>query len=465
MKYDLIVIGSGPGGYVAAVKGAQLGLKTAVVERENLGGICLNWGCIPTKALMKSAQAYNYAKHAANYGVKVDAVEADLNAMVDRSRGVAATMNKGVEFLLKKAGVDVIMGSAKVMPGKKVAVTPADASAMVEYEADHIIIATGARSRVMPAMPQDGKRIIGYREAMTLREQPARLLVCGSGAIGSEFAYFYQSIGTQVTLVEFMPQILPNEDEEVAAQMSRSFRKMGMKVMPSCSVEKVDIEGDVCHVTVKDLKKNTETIIDVDVVLSAVGVVTNLENLGLDETGIKYERGKIEVDDYYRTNVPGYYAIGDVVHGPALAHVASKEAICCVEAIVKGEAVKVNYNNVPGCTYTTPEVASVGLTEKKAVDAGYEVKVGKFFFKASGKATAAGNTDGFVKVVVDAKTDLILGCHMCGDNVTEMIAEIVAAREQGLTARQVAQAIHPHPTMSEAVMEALEGAHGEAIHG
>ncbi len=459
MKYNLIVIGSGPGGYVAAVKGAQLGLKTAVVERENLGGICLNWGCIPTKALLKSAQAFNYAKHAASYGVKADNVEADLNAMVDRSRGVAATMNKGVEFLLKKNGVDVIMGSAQLLPEGKVDVDG------TLYEADHIIVATGARSRVMPAMPQDGRHIIGYREAMTLRQQPARMLVCGSGAIGSEFAYFFQSIGTQVTLVEFMPQILPNEDEEVAAQMSRSFRKMGMKVMPSCSVEKVDIEGDICHVTVKDLKKQSETVIDVDVVLSAVGVVTNLEGLGLDQVGIRYERGKIEVDDYYRTNIPGYYAIGDVVHGPALAHVASKEAICCVEHIVKGEAVKVNYNNVPGCTYTNPEVASVGLTEKKALEAGHEVKVGKFFFKASGKATAAGNTDGFVKVVLDAHSDLILGCHMCGDNVTEMIAEIVAAREQGLTARQLSQAIHPHPTMSEAVMEALEAAHGEAIHG
>lgn len=459
MKYNLIVIGSGPGGYVAAVKGAQLGLKTAVVERENLGGICLNWGCIPTKALLKSAQAFNYAKHAAAYGVKADDVEADLNAMVDRSRGVASTMNKGVEFLLKKNGVDVIMGSAQLLPEGKV-----DVDGTV-YEADHIIVATGARSRVMPAMPQDGRHIIGYREAMTLRQQPARMLVCGSGAIGSEFAYFFQSIGTQVTLVEFMPQILPNEDEEVAAQMSRSFRKMGMKVMPSCSVEKVEVEGDICHVTVKDLKKQSETVIDVDVVLSAVGVVTNLEGIGLDEVGIRYERGKIEVDDYYRTNIPGYYAIGDVVHGPALAHVASKEAICCVEHIVKGEAVKVNYTNVPGCTYTTPEVASVGLTEKKALEAGHEVKVGKFFFKASGKATAAGNTDGFIKVVLDAHSDLILGCHMCGDNVTEMIAEIVAAREQGLTARQVAQAIHPHPTMSEAVMEALEAAHGEAIHG
>ena len=459
MKYDLIVIGSGPGGYVAAVRGAQQGLKTAVVERENLGGICLNWGCIPTKALLKSAQAYNYARHAEVYGVKATAVEADLSAMVDRSRGVAATMNKGVEFLLKKNNVDVISGTAALLPGKRISVDG------TEYEADHIIVATGARSRVMPSMPQDGRRIIGYREAMTLRTQPKTMLVCGSGAIGSEFAYFYQSIGTQVTLVEFMPQILPNEDEEVAAQMSRSFRKMGMKVMPSASVERVDIEGDTCHVTVKDLKKGTEQVIDVDVVLSAVGVVTNLEGLGLDECGIKYEKGKIEVDDYYRTSVPGYYAIGDVVHGPALAHVASKEAICCVDHIVKGEARKVNYQNVPGCTYTTPEVASVGLTEKKAVEAGHDVLVGKFFFKASGKATAAGNTDGFVKVVVDRATGLILGCHMCGDNVTEMIAEIVAAREAGLTAHQVAAAIHPHPTMSEAVMEALEAAYGQAIHG
>ena len=450
MKYNLIVIGSGPGGYVAAVKGAQLGLKTAVVERENLGGICLNWGCIPTKALLKSAQAYNYAKHAAAYGVKVEGVEADLGAMVDRSRGVASTMNKGVEFLLKKNGVDVIMGTGKVCPNHVVEVDG------VAYEADHIIIATGARSKVMPAMPQDGKHIIGYREAMTLREQPQRMLVCGSGAIGSEFAYFYQSIGTQVTLVEFMPQILPNEDEETAAQMSRSFRKMGMKVMPSCSVEKVDMEGDVCHVTVKDLKKGSETVVDVDVVLSAVGVVTNLEGLGLEETGIRYERGKIEVNDWYETSVPGYYAIGDVVHGPALAHVASKEAICCVEHLAGVETEKVNYGNVPGCTYTVPEVASVGLTEKKAVDAGYEVKTGKYFFKASGKATAAGNTDGFVKIVADAKTGLILGAHLCGDNVTEMIAEVVAAREAGMTVRQLAAAIHPHPTMSEGVMEALE---------
>lgn len=464
MNYDLIVIGSGPGGYVAAVKASQLGMKAAVVERENLGGICLNWGCIPTKALLKSAQVYNYINHAAAYGVAAQPAEADITAMVQRSRGVADTMSKGVQFLLKKNNVDVIMGTAKVKPGHKIDVTAADGT-VTEYEASHIIIATGARSKVMPAMPQDGKHIIGYREAMTLPAKPQRMVVCGSGAIGSEFAFFYQSIGVQVTLVEFMPQILPNEDEDTAAQISRSFRKMGMKVMTSSSVEKVDIDGEVCHVTIKDQKKNSEMVVDCEVVLSAVGVVTNLENLGLEETGIAFERGKIGVDDYYQTNVPGYYAIGDVVHGPALAHVASAEAVCCVEKIAGRTPKTVNYANIPGCTYTTPEVASVGLTEKKALDAGKEIRVGKFFFKASGKATAAGNTDGFIKMVIDKNTDEILGCHMCGDNVTEMIAGIVSARENGLTAKQVAGAVHPHPTMSEAVMEAIEAAYGEAIHG
>ena len=464
MNYDLIVIGSGPGGYVAAVKGAQMGLKTAVVERESLGGICLNWGCIPTKALLKSAQVYNYINHAAAYGVQAGGAEADLQAMVERSRGVAATMSKGVQFLLGKHGVEVISGTARVMPGHKVSVAAADGT-VSEYVARHIIIATGARSKQMPSMPQDGKRIIGYREAMTLPFKPKSMLVCGSGAIGSEFAFFYQSIGVQVTLVEFMPQILPNEDDDTAAQVSRSFRKMGMKVMTSSSVERVEIEGDLCHVTVKDLKKGTETAVDCDVVLSAVGVVTNLENLGLEETGIAVERGKIVVDDYYRTNVEGYYAIGDVVHGPALAHVASAEAVCCVEKIGGGEPHRVSYDNIPGCTYTTPEVASVGLTEKKAREAGKDILVGKFFFKASGKATAAGNTDGFVKMIIDKESDQILGAHLCGDNVTEMIASLVVARENGLTAHQVASSIHPHPTMSEAVMEAIEAAYGKAIHG
>ncbi|MBQ9474075.1 MAG: dihydrolipoyl dehydrogenase [Bacteroidales bacterium] len=464
MQYDLIVIGSGPGGYVAAVKGSQMGMKTAVVERENLGGICLNWGCIPTKALLKSAQVYNYLNHAANYGVACgEAPQADIAAMVARSRGVAETMSKGVQFLLRKNNVDVIMGTARVMPGHKVEVTSADGKTE-QHEATHIIIATGARSKVMPSMPQDGTHIIGYRQAMTLQQKPERMVVCGSGAIGSEFAYFYQSIGTQVTLVEFMPQILPNEDEDSASQISRSFRKMGMKIMTSASVEKVDIDGDVCHVHIKDLKKESETVVDCDVVLSAVGVVTNLEGIGLEETGIATERGKIVVDDYYHTNVDGYYAIGDVVHGPALAHVASAEAICCVEKIAGQTPQPVRYDNIPGCTYTTPEVASVGLSEKKAIEAGHEILVGKSFFKASGKATAAGNTDGFIKVVVDKNNDQILGCHMCGDNVTEMIASIVVARQNGLSAKQVASAIHPHPTMSEAVMEAIEAAYGCAIH-
>ena len=463
MNYDVIVIGSGPGGYVAAVKAAQMGMKTAVVERENLGGICLNWGCIPTKALLKSAQVYNYINHAANYGVAAQPAEADLTAMVQRSRGVAETMSKGVQFLLKKNGVEVIMGRARVMPDHKVEVADAEGNKTV-YEAPHIIIATGARSRNLPNLPQDGKHIIGYRDAMTLPQKPQRMVVVGSGAIGSEFAFFYQSIGVEVTLVEFMPTILPNEDEDVSANVARSFKKMGMKVMMSASVEKVDVEGDVCHVHIKD-KKGAEVLVDCDVVLSAVGVITNLEDMGLEETGIEVERTKIVVDDYYRTNVPGYYAIGDVVHGPALAHVASAEAICCVDKIAGGEPEKLNYSNIPGCTYTTPEVASVGLSEKKAVEAGYEVLVGKFFFKASGKATAAGNNDGFVKMVIDKKTDLILGAHLCGDNVTEMIAGLVAARQNGLTAKQVAGSVHPHPTMSEGIMEAIEAAYGKAIHG
>ncbi|MBR7168090.1 MAG: dihydrolipoyl dehydrogenase, partial [Bacteroidales bacterium] len=406
MNYDVIVIGSGPGGYVAAIKSAQLGFKTAVVERENLGGICLNWGCIPTKALLKSAQVYNYVSHAANYGVAAQPITPDLEAMVARSRGVADTMSKGVQFLLKKNKVDVIAGTGKVKPGKKVEVTNAEGE-VATYEANHIIIATGARSRNLPNLPQDGKKIIGYRQAMTLPQLPKTMVVVGSGAIGSEFAFFYQSIGVQVTLVEFMPNIVPNEDDDVSAQISRSFRKMGMKVMTSSSVEKVDIDGDVCHVTIQT-KKGTE-VVDADIVLSAVGVITNLEDLGLEEVGIEVERTKIVVDDYYRTNVEGYYAIGDVVHGPALAHVASAEALVCVEKIAGQDPTPVNYKNIPGCTYTTPEVASVGMTEKAAKEAGYEILVGKFPFTASGKATAAGSRDGFIKIIIDAKTDLILG--------------------------------------------------------
>ncbi len=461
MNYDVIVIGSGPGGYVAAIKSAQLGFKTAVIERENLGGICLNWGCIPTKALLKSAQVYNYVSHASNYGVAAQPITPDLEAMVTRSRGVAETMSKGVQFLLKKNNVDVIIGTGKVKPGKKVEVTNAEGEVAI-YEASHIIIATGARSRNLPNLPQDGKKIIGYREAMTLPQLPKSMVVVGSGAIGSEFAFFYQSIGVKVTLVEFMPNIVPNEDEDVSAQISRSFRKMGMKVMTSSSVEKVDIDGDVCHVTIQT-KKGTE-VVDADIVLSAVGVITNLENIGLEEVGIEVERTKIVVDDYYRTNVEGYYAIGDVVHGPALAHVASAEALVCVEKIAGENPTPVNYKNIPGCTYTTPEIASVGMSEKAAKEAGYEILVGKFPFTASGKATAAGSRDGFIKIIIDAKTDLILGAHLCGDNVTEMIAGLVVARQNGLTAKQVAGSVHPHPTLSEAIMEAIEQAYGKAVH-
>lgn len=462
MQYDLIVIGSGPGGYVAAIRGSQLGLRTAVVERTELGGICLNWGCIPTKALLKSAQAFQYAKHAETYGVTIEGnVSPNLPAMVQRSRGVAESMNKGIQYLLNKYKVDIIQGFGKVKPNHQVEVVDAEGKANT-YEAQHIIIATGARSRELPNLKQDGRKIIGYREAMTLPKQPASMLVVGSGAIGSEFAHFYQSIGTQVTLVEYLPSIVPVEDEEVSAQLGRCFKKNGMKVMVGASVESVDTGGDLCKCVVKT--KKGEEIIEAEIVLSAVGVITNLENIGLEEVGIRVERTKIQVDEYYRTNISGYYAIGDVVHGPALAHVASHEALVCVEKIAGHHPQPVDYNNIPGCTYTTPEVASVGLTEKKALEEGFEIKVGKFPFTASGKATAAGNRDGFVKVIFDAKTDEWLGCHIICDNATEMIAEAVLARQMKVKAHDIIRAVHPHPTMSEAVMEAVAAAYGEAVH-
>ena len=464
MKFDVIVIGSGPGGYVAAVRASQLGFATAVVERENLGGICLNWGCIPTKALLKSAQAYTYMKHAANYGIYLDATAAkpNMTAIVERSRTVATNMRKGVEHLMQKNNITVIEGEGRLNASKQVVVKKADGQEEI-FEATHIILATGARSRNLPNMPQDGKKIIGYRQAMTLEKQPESMVVVGSGAIGSEFAHFYQSLGTQVTLVEYMPNIVPNEDEEVSSTLQRCFKKNGMKVLTSTSVDSVDTSGEKCLVNISG--KKGQQVIECDVVLSAVGVSTNVENLGLEEAGVKFERGKIEVDEYYRTNVEGVYAIGDIVHGPALAHVASREAIVCVEKIAGQNPEIVNYSNIPGCTYTTPEVASVGLTKAKAEAEGREVRVGKFMYMASGKAAASGNRDGFVKVVIDAKTDEILGCSMIGDNVTEMIAEIVVARQQKLTAHQVASTIHPHPTMSEAVMEAIEAAYNKAIHG
>lgn len=451
MRYDIAIIGAGPGGYVAAEKAAQLGFKVALIERERLGGICLNWGCIPTKALLKSAQAYHYAVKGADYGVEIEgSVKPNFSKIVERSRNVADMMNKGVEFLMKKHNVDVIFGKGSLTKDKAIKVETQEGEQIIE--AEHIILATGAHSKQLPNLPQDGKHVIGYREAMTLDKQPEIMVVVGSGAIGSEFAHFYQTIGTQVILVEFMPTIVPNEDKEVASTLQRVFKKNGMKVYTSTSVDKVEVVDNKCKVTLSG--KKTEEI-TCDVVLSAVGVGTNLEGLGLENLQIPTERGKVIVNEWYETNVKGIYAIGDIVHGPALAHVASKEAEICIKHIKQLDVKPVSYFNIPGCTYTTPEIASVGLTEDKAKEQGFEVKVGKFMFMASGKATAAGNRDGFVKVVLDAKDNKILGCSMIGDNVTEMIEEIVVARENGLNAQQLIDAVHPHPTMSEAVMEAL----------
>lgn len=462
MHYDILVIGSGPGGYVAAIRASQLGFKVGVIEKSELGGVCLNWGCIPTKALLKSAQVFNYLKHATDYGVKIEGnVAADFPEMVKRSRGVAEGMSKGIQFLFKKNKIDHIQGFGIVKPGRKVTVTDADGK-MTEYTANHIIIATGARSRELPNLKQDGKKIIGYREAMTLPVQPKRMVVVGSGAIGSEFAYFYNSIGTEVTLVEFMPNVVPLEDEEVSKQLERNFKKAGMKVMTSSTVESVDIKGDVCQVRIKTPK--AEEIVECDIVLSAVGITTNLEGIGLEETGILTEKGKVVVDEFYRTNIEGYYAIGDIVHGPALAHVASHEGITCVEKIAGMHVEPLDYGNIPGCTYTSPEIASVGMTEKAAREAGYEIKVGKFPFTASGKASAAGSKDGFIKVIFDAKYGEWLGAHMIGDNVTEMIAEAVVARKLETTGHEIIKSVHPHPTMSEAIMEAVASAYGEVIH-
>ncbi|MDK2909815.1 MAG: dihydrolipoamide dehydrogenase [Bacteroidales bacterium] len=461
-NYDVMVIGSGPGGYVAGIRAAQLGLKTAVVEKAELGGVCLNWGCIPTKALLKSAQVYNYLSHAADYGIKLEgSVAPDFEAIIKRSRVVAEGMSKGIQYLFKKNKVEHIQGFGRIKPGHQVEITAADGSQTV-YTARHIILATGARSRELPNLKQDGKKIIGYREAMTLPSQPKRMIVVGSGAIGSEFAFFYNSIGTKVTLVEFMPNIVPLEDEEVSKQLERSFKKAGINVMTSSSVESVEINGDICIAQVKTPKG--EITLEAEIVLSAVGIATNLEGIGLEEVGIKTEKGKVIVDEYYRTNVEGYYAIGDIVPGPALAHVASHEGIICVEKIAGHHPQPLNYGNIPACTYTSPEVASVGMTEKAAREAGYEVKVGKFPYTASGKASAAGNKDGFIKVVVDAKYGEILGVHMIGDNVTEMIAEAVVARKLESTGREIIDAVHPHPTMSEALMEAMAAAYGEVIH-
>lgn len=461
MNFDVIVIGSGPGGYVAAIRASQLGMKVGVVEKENLGGICLNWGCIPTKALLKSAQVFEYASHAADYGVLANDVKPDFGKMVARSRDVASNMSKGIEFLFKKNKIEVINGFGKLKGKGVVVVTDADGKTQ-EVTAKHIILATGARSRELPNLKQDGGKIIGYRQALSLPKQPKSMVVVGSGAIGSEFAYFYNSIGTQVTLVEYMPNIVPVEDEEVSKTLERAFKKNKIKVMTNASVDAVDTSGDLCKVTIKT--KKGEEVVEAEIVLSAVGITPNTEGIGLEEVGVEMENGRIKVDEYYRTNVEGIYAIGDIVPGPALAHVASAEGIACVEKIAGMDVHPINYKNIPGCTYTSPEVSSVGMTEKAAQEAGYEIKVGKFPFTASGKATAAGMRDGFVKLIFDAKYGELLGAHMIGGNVTEMIAEMVVARNLETTGHELIKSIHPHPTMSEAIMEAAAAAYGEVIH-
>ncbi len=460
-NYDLIVIGSGPGGYVAAIRASQLGMKVGVVERAELGGVCLNWGCIPTKALLKSAQVFDYINHASDYGISVKDAKADFSAIVKRSRDVADGMSDGIRFLFKKNKIEHIQGHGALKKGKKVEVKEGK-SKVTAYEANHVILATGGRSRELPSVPIDGKKIIGYREAMALPGRPEKMLIVGSGAIGAEFAYFYNSLGTEVTIVEFMPNIVPIEDEDVSKQLARSFKKSGMKIMLSSEVTKVDTRGAGCKVTVKS--KKGEEVLDCDIVLSAVGVVTNIENLGLEEVGVKTEKGKVVVDDYYKTNIDGVYAIGDIVKGQTLAHVASAEGIICVEKIKGMHTEPLDYNNIPGCTYCSPEIASVGYTEKTAKEAGYEIKVGKFPFSASGKAKAAGVPEGFVKVIFDVKYGEWLGAHYIGSNVTEMIAEAVTARKLETTGHEIIKSVHPHPTMSEAIMEATAAAYDEVIH-
>jgi len=459
--FDVIVLGSGPGGYVTAIRASQLGFKTAIVEKESLGGVCLNWGCIPTKALIKSAQVFEYLQHAEDYGLKAAGVDKDFDAVVKRSRNVAGTMSKGVQFLLKKNKIEVINGYGKILPGKKVSVTDVNGKAS-EYTANNVIIATGARSRELPSLPQDGKKIIGYRQAMTLDKQPKKLIVVGSGAIGIEFAYFYNAMGTDVTVVEYLPNIVPVEDKDISIQLEKSFKKAGVKVMTSSEVTKVDTAGKGVVVTVKTTKG--EEILEADIVLSAVGIKTNIENIGLEDVGIATDRDKVLVNDFYQTNIPGYYAIGDITAGPALAHVASAEGILCVEKLAGMEVHPLDYGNIPGCTYSSPEIASVGLTEQQAKDKGLDIKVGKFPFTASGKAVASGTPEGFVKVIFDAKYGEWLGCHMIGAGVTDMIAEAVVARKLETTGHEILKTIHPHPTMSEAVMEAVAAAYDEVMH-
>ena len=456
MKYDLIIIGSGPGGYVTAIRASQLGFKTALIEKESLGGICLNWGCIPTKALLKSAQVFEYLNHANDYGLNIKGFSSDFKAIISRSRNIAEGMSKGVKFLMKKNKIDVINGYGKIRPDKVVDVDG------IEYQANHIVIATGARSRILPTIPQDGKKIFGYREAMNLPKQPKKLIIVGSGAIGVEFAYFYNSLGTKVTIVEYLPNLVPLEDHEISKELEKSFKKRGIDVMTSSEVTSISTKGKGVKAVIKTSKG--EKTLEADILLSATGIKSNIEDIGLEKVGIAVDKDKILVNSYYQTNIPGYYAIGDIVPGPALAHVASAEGILCVEKIAGHDVTPIDYGNIPGCTYCSPEISSVGLTEKQAIDQGFDVKIGKFPFSASGKASASGHKDGFVKVIFDSKYGEWLGCHMIGAGVTDLIAEAVLGRKLETTGHDVLKTIHPHPTMSEAIMEAVADAYDEVIH-
>mgnify|MGYP001289911335 FL=1 len=459
-EYDIVIIGSGPGGYVTAIRASQLGLKTAIIEKESLGGVCLNWGCIPTKALLKSAQVFNYLKHANDYGLKITEYDKDFDAVVNRSRDVAKGMSKGVQFLMKKNKIEIFTGHGKVMEGKKVSVNFNNKTE--EIKGKNIIIATGARSRELPSIPQDGKKILGYREAMTLKKQPKKMIVVGSGAIGTEFAFFYNAMGTEVIIVEYLNRIVPLEDEEVSKQLEKSFKKSGIKIMTNSEVTKVDTTGKGVKATIRT--SNGDETLSADIILSAAGIKSNIENLGLEELGIAVDEDKIMVNDFYETNLPGYYAIGDVTSGQALAHVASAEGILCVEKIAGHNVEPIDYGNIPGCTYCNPEIASVGLTEAQAKEKGLDIRIGKFPFSASGKAQAGGTSEGFVKVIFDAKYGEWLGCHMIGAGVTDMISEAVLGRKLETTGHEVLKAVHPHPTMSEAVMEAVADAYDEVIH-
>ncbi len=461
MNFDIIIIGSGPGGYVAAIRASQLGLKTAIIEKESLGGICLNWGCIPTKALLKSAQVFEYIKHADEFGIKIDSYNVDFKEVIKRSRETATNMSKGIDYLMKKNKITIINGTAQLTQNKTVKVT-GDNKEEHNYSAQHIIIATGARSRELPNLKQNGKNIIGYREAMNLKKAPKSMIIVGSGAIGVEFAYFYNTMGTKVTIVEYLPRIVPNEDNDISKELAKNLKKKGIDILTNSNIESIKEENNLS--TVKINSNNSTKSLSAEIILSAVGITPNTQNIGLEDLKIALDNERIIVDQYYKTNIEGYYAIGDVIKGPALAHVASAEGIICIENIAGHNPEPIDYNNVPGCTYCSPEIASVGLTEEKAKENGYDVKIGKFPFSASGKASAAGHKEGFVKIIYDAKYGELLGAHMIGYNVTEMIAEIVAAKKLETTGHEILKSIHPHPTMSEAVMEATADAYGEVIH-